>query len=70
MMPYGISWKEQQATTLKITVMATKINKNKHVWEGWTVGDFIEELKPQVANRNVPTGARTTSPITRNAYRT
>jgi hypothetical protein len=49
MMPYGISWKEQQATTLKITVMATKINKNKHVWEGWTVGDFIEELKPQVA---------------------
>ena len=49
MMPYGSSWKEQQATTIKITIMATKINKNKHVWEGWTVGDFIEELKPQVA---------------------
>lgn len=21
--------------------------KDKHVWEGWTVGDFIEELEPQ-----------------------
>jgi hypothetical protein len=23
------------------------IDKSKHVWEGWTVGDFIEELEPQ-----------------------
>ena len=22
-----------------------KINLNKHVWEGWTVGDFINELE-------------------------
>jgi len=22
------------------------INLNKHVWEGWTVGNFIEELEP------------------------
>lgn len=29
--------------------MVTKINKDKHVWEGWTVGDFIEELEPLVA---------------------
>tara|TARA_S200002703_G_scaffold112313_1_gene97848 strand:+ start:1307 stop:1528 length:222 start_codon:yes stop_codon:yes gene_type:complete len=23
------------------------MNHNKHIWEGWTVGDFIEELEPQ-----------------------
>lgn len=23
-----------------------KINFDKHIWEGWTVGDFIEELEP------------------------
>lgn len=28
--------------------MATAINMNKHIWEGWTVGRFIEELSPQV----------------------
>jgi hypothetical protein len=21
-------------------------NFNKHIWEGWTVGDFINELEP------------------------
>ena len=21
---------------------------NRHIWEGWTVGDFIEELKPEI----------------------
>ena len=21
---------------------------NRHVWEGWTVGDFIEDLKPEL----------------------
>lgn len=25
--------------------MAT-INLNKHIWEGWTVGNFINELEP------------------------
>ena len=24
-----------------------KINYNKHIWEGWTVQSFIDELKPQ-----------------------
>ena len=28
--------------------MATKINMNRYVWEGWTVGAFIRELAPQV----------------------
>lgn len=28
--------------------MATNINMNKHVWEGWTVGSFIEVLNWQV----------------------
>ena len=23
-----------------------KINLNKHIWEGWTVGNFIAELEP------------------------
>ena len=22
------------------------VNLNKHIWEGWTVGDFINELEP------------------------
>lgn len=22
------------------------VNLNKHIWEGWTVGAFIEELEP------------------------
>jgi hypothetical protein len=25
--------------------MAT-INRDKHIWEGWTVGNFIDELEP------------------------
>lgn len=23
------------------------INTSKHIWEGWTVQDFIDELEPQ-----------------------
>jgi len=23
-----------------------KINRDKHIWEGWTVGDFIDDLEP------------------------
>lgn len=23
-----------------------KVDRNKHIWEGWTVGDFIDELEP------------------------
>ena len=23
----------------------TKINLSRHIWEGWTVGDFINELE-------------------------
>ena len=26
----------------------TKINLSKHIWEGWTVGSFIDELEPAV----------------------
>ena len=25
----------------------TKTDLNKHIWEGWTVQDFINELEPQ-----------------------
>ena len=24
----------------------TKMNRDKHIWEGWTVGDFIDDLEP------------------------
>ena len=24
------------------------MNTEKHIWEGWTVGDFIEELEPTI----------------------
>ena len=23
-----------------------EVNRNKHLWEGWTVGDFIDEIEP------------------------
>jgi len=25
------------------------MNRDKHIWEGWTVGDFIDALEPQFA---------------------
>ena len=25
--------------------MATKLDLNKHIWEGWTVQDFIDDLQ-------------------------
>ena len=25
-----------------------KINLSKHIWEGWTVQDFIDELEPTI----------------------
>ena len=28
--------------------MATKVNMDRHIREGWTVGAFIRELAPQV----------------------
>jgi hypothetical protein len=27
--------------------MATTINYEKHIWEGWTVGDFVKDLQWQ-----------------------
>lgn len=29
-----------------------KINLDKHIWEGWTVGDFIDELEPMFRQIN------------------
>ena len=34
------------------------INRNKHIWEGWTVGDFIDDLNPMfrmIQNKHIPT---------------
>ena len=25
-----------------------KFDLNKHIWEGWTVQDFVDELRPQL----------------------
>jgi len=25
--------------------MSTNINRDKHIWEGWTVGDFIDDIE-------------------------
>ena len=22
------------------------MNRDKHIWEGWTVGDFIDDIEP------------------------
>ena len=26
------------------------MNRDKHIWEGWTVGDFIDEIEPIFKN--------------------
>jgi hypothetical protein len=26
--------------------LQTNMNKDKHIWEGWTVGDFINDIEP------------------------
>lgn len=34
------------------------MNRDKHIYEGWTVGDFIDELEPifdMIQNPNQPT---------------
>ena len=34
------------------------MNRNKHIWEGWTIGDFIDDLNPSfrmIQNSNIPT---------------
>ncbi len=28
------------------------MNKDKHIWEGWTVGDFIKDIEPSFEIRN------------------
>jgi hypothetical protein len=30
----------------------TKVNLDKHIWEGWLVRDFINELEPQFERVN------------------
>ena len=34
------------------------MNRDKHIYEGWTVGDFIDDLNPMfrmIQNPNIPT---------------
>ena len=34
------------------------MNRDKHIYEGWTVGDFIDDLNPtfrMLQNPNIPT---------------
>ena len=39
-----------------------KINLTKHIWEGWTVGDFINELSWQI--EMIMNGNTTQKPFT------
>jgi len=34
------------------------MNRDKHIWEGWTVGDFIDDIEPSfrmIQNNHIPT---------------
>ena len=33
-------------TLIKILIIMSKVNLEKHVWEGWRVVDFINNLEP------------------------
>lgn len=39
---------EQESVNEKQYHYYMAINYNKHIWEGWTVQDFIDELSPLV----------------------
>ena len=43
------------AMNLKLKIMY--INKDKHIWEGWTVGDFIQDIEPifNIVKTNIKT---------------
>ena len=28
------------------------VDRDKHIWEGWTVGDFIDDLEPRIKYQN------------------
>ena len=58
------------------------IDLQKHIWEGWTVGDFVERLAPELVlcrdaagadplpqSRNLPSGVGIINPITKNTFR-
>jgi hypothetical protein len=37
---------------LRITLNSkNNMNKGKHIWEGWTVGDFINDIEPMFDKR-------------------
>ena len=37
-------------TNLSYEQIRTKYQFDKHIWEGWNVSDFIDELEPQLDN--------------------
>lgn len=41
------------------------MNLDKHIWEGWTVQDFIDELQPDL--ERIQTGQSWKKPITTKA---
>jgi len=50
------------------------MNRNKHIWEGWTVGDFINDLELTyqyqtfTSKDEIKNGVNQNSLITRNIY--
>ena len=39
---------EREAAAQEAAEQAIGNSIDKHIWEGWTVGDFIEALKPEL----------------------
>ena len=52
---------EREAAALDAALEAVGDNYDRHIWEGWTVGDFIEALKPELDL--IMTGRSTYKPL-------
>lgn len=37
---------KQVVTDIHFTNASETMNRDKHIWEGWTVGDFIDDIEP------------------------
>jgi len=37
---------KQTATDIHYLNVLEIMNRDKHIWEGWTVGDFIDDIEP------------------------
>ena len=42
------------------------MNRDKHIWEGWTVGNFIDDIEPIFDSKLIKNGLHQNSLYTRN----